>query len=116
METGRSDDDLTDGPTRAEIDALPGPVVIEFGTSWCGHCRAARPVVERAFADFPQVTHLRIEDGRGRPAGRSFAVRLWPTLVFIRDGQEIARVVRPTTLEPVTRALARITATDRSDG
>ncbi|HMC47459.1 MAG TPA: thioredoxin, partial [Caballeronia sp.] len=25
-------------PSRAEIDALAGPTVIEFGTSWCGYC------------------------------------------------------------------------------
>jgi len=41
------------------------------------------------------VRHLKIEDGPGRPLGRSFRVKLWPTLVFLRDGVEVARVVRP---------------------
>lgn len=112
----RNDEYSADGPTRAEIDAMPGSVVLDFGTNWCGHCQAARAVVDRAFADFPGVAHLKIEDGKGRPTGRSFAVRLWPTLVFLSDGKEVARVVRPTDATPVSRALAELAATDQSDG
>lgn len=109
-------DYAVDAPTRAEIDAMPGSLVVEFGTSWCGHCQAARPVVDKAFADFPGVPHLRFEDGRGRPLGRSFAVRLWPTLVFLSDGVEVARVVRPTDAAPVGRALAQLAAIDQRNG
>lgn len=38
-------------PTRAEIDALAGPAVLEFGTNWCGYCRAAQPPLAEAYAD-----------------------------------------------------------------
>ena len=95
-------------PTRAEVDALAGPVVVEFGTDWCGYCRAAQPLLAAAFAGFPQVRHLKIEDGPGRPLGRSFRVKLWPTLIFLRDGVEIARLVRPTAAESIVRALGDI--------
>lgn len=100
----------TSEPTRAEIDSLAGPVVVEFGTDWCGYCRAAQPLLATAFAGFPEVRHLKIEDGPGRPLGRSFRVRLWPTLIFLRDGLEIARLVRPTSTEPIVRALGDITS------
>lgn len=82
-------------PDRTEVEQLPGAVVLEFGTNWCGYCSAAQPLVERAFAGHPGVRHLRIEDGPGRLLGRSFKVKLWPTLVFLHDGRETARVVRP---------------------
>ena len=85
----------TQAPDRMEVERMPGPVVLEFGTNWCGYCSAAQPLVERAFAAHPGVRHLRIEDGPGRLLGRSFKVKLWPTLVFLRDGEESARVVRP---------------------
>ena len=104
------------GPSRAEIDAMPGSVVVEFGTDWCGYCQAAQPAIDNAFADFPSVARIRIEDGRGRPAGRSFGVKLWPTLVFLADGKEVARVVRPADAAAVSRGLAELAATNQSDG
>lgn len=94
-------------PPRVEIDALTEPTVIEFGTAWCGHCIAAQPSIAAAFAAYPQVRHLRIEDGPGRPLGRSFKVKLWPTLVFAR-GQEVARLVRPVDVSAIEQALAQI--------
>jgi thioredoxin 1 len=104
------------GPTRAELDAMQGSVVVEFGTDWCGHCQAASGPVAEAMASYPNIAHIRIEDGRGRPAGRSYGVKLWPTLIFLADGREVARVVRPTDPAPVTQALAELAAVTQSDG
>ena len=101
-------DYATAEPPRTAIDALGGPTVLEFGAPWCGHCLAAQPAIEAALATQPQVRHLKVEDGPGRPLGRSFRVKLWPTLVFLRDGVEYARVVRPIDGEPLRPALAQI--------
>jgi thioredoxin 1 len=94
--------------TRAEVDSLAEPVVIEFGASWCGHCMAAQPLIESAMADFPALRHLKVEDGPGRPLGRSFRVKLWPTLIFMAGGQEVARLVRPASAGEVGSALRQI--------
>jgi thioredoxin 1 len=83
-------------PTGEEIARTPGPVVLEFGTEWCPHCRAIQPRLAEALSNHPGVRHIKVEDGKGRPLGRSFHVKLWPTLVFLRDGIEVARAVRPT--------------------
>lgn len=95
-------------PTRAEVDALPGPTVIEFGTNWCGFCAAAQPFIAKGMAPHPQLRHLKFEDGPGRPLGRSFKVKLWPTLIFMKDGVEVARVVRPDSPEMVSDAAEQI--------
>ena len=96
--------------TRQEIDAMGGAVVLDFGTNYCGYCQAARPLIDAAFAGHAQLTHLKIEDGKGRKLGRSFRVKLWPTLIFMRDGEELARVVRPTEPSDLEEPLARLLA------
>jgi len=53
------------------------------------------------------VRHLNIADARGR-LGRSFGVKLWPTLVLLADGKEAARLVRPLGAGAIERALAAI--------
>lgn len=95
-------------PARNAVDALPGPTVVEFGAPWCGFCIGAQRHIADAFAAHPEVRHLKIEDGPGRPLGRSYRVKLWPTLVFLRDGTEVARLVRPADAASIRDALCQI--------
>jgi thioredoxin 1 len=83
-------------PTREEVDQMEGPVVLEFGASWCPHCQAIRSQVASMLKQYPQVQYIKIEDGPGRRLGRSFRVKLWPTLVFLRDGKQVRQEVRPS--------------------
>lgn len=96
---------LAQPPTRAQTDHLPGATVLEFGTPWCGHCLRAQPLIEQALAQRTDVTHLKVEDGPGQPLGRSYRVKLWPTLIFLQDGQEVARVVRPDAVQAIEMGL-----------
>lgn len=94
-----------DQPSRDAIDALSGAVVVEFGANWCGICRAAKPLIDEVLAERPQLRRIKVADGKGRPLGRSFRVKLWPTLVLMRDGVEVGRVVRPRDRADLEEAL-----------
>ena len=94
-------------PTRAEIDALEGPALLEFGSVSCGWCIRAQSLLKSAFTTHPSVRHIKVEDGSGQPLGRSFGVKLWPTLVVLADGREVARLVRPRDADSIGEALAR---------
>ena len=93
-------------PTLSDVHALQGLTLLEFGTEWCGHCRAAQPLIAQALASQPLWRHLKVEDGPGRALGRHFHVKLWPTLVLLKDGQEVARRVRPVTLADISAVLS----------
>ena len=95
-------------PKRSEVDELPGPVLLEFGTTWCGYCRRAQPLVAEALAGHPDVRHLKFADSSSRRLGRSYRVKLWPTLIFLKDGKETGRLVRPADASVIHDALAQI--------
>ena len=96
---------LAQPPSRDEVDRLTGATVLEFGTPWCGHCQRAQPLIEAALKDRAEVAHVKVEDGPGQRLGRSFGVKLWPTLVFLQGGQEVRRLVRPQNLQEVLDAV-----------
>jgi thioredoxin 1 len=59
--------------------------------------------------DFPDVHRIWIEDGPGKPLGRSYRVKLWPSLVFLRDGSVLRQAARPEPDE-IVAGLSAITA------
>ncbi len=94
--------------THEEAQALPGATVLEFGANWCSWCQGAQPAIAQALQGHAGLRHLKIEDGKGRPLGRAYGVKLWPTLIFLKDGHEVARVVRPDTGPALRDALAQL--------
>jgi thioredoxin 1 len=98
-------------PARDEIDAMPGTTLLEFGAPWCGFCIRAQPLVEAALVKRPGIRHIKVEDGPGRPLGRSFRIKLWPTLVLLQDGVEVARSVRPSHASEVDALFAALADT-----
>lgn len=96
-------------PTRADIEGLTGPAVLEFGTNWCGYCRGAQPAIAEAYREYINIPHFKVEDGPGRLLGRAFRVKLWPTVIFLKDGKEVTRVVRPEDADELREGFAQIT-------
>jgi thioredoxin 1 len=101
---------LPEDLTRDDVDRLPGLTVLQFGTDWCGYCQAAEPAIRQVLAGLDVTRHVLIEDGKGRPLGRSFRVKLWPTVIFLVDGVEVARTIRPWKTDDFAEALAAIRA------
>lgn len=95
-------------PSQLEIVEISGPLLLEFGANWCGHCQAAQTLIASALARNPAVRHIKIEDSKGHRLGRQFGVKLWPTLVFMKDGIEVTRLVRATDLKQILDAVAQL--------
>ncbi|MFT6927355.1 MAG: thioredoxin 1 [Psychromonas sp.] len=96
-----------DAPTLEQVSGLIGDALLEFGVPWCGHCQAARPAVEEVLNEHLKLPHIKLYDGKGKPLGRAFRVKLWPTLILLHDGKEVARLVRPLNTDEVRQLLAQ---------
>ncbi|BBF85269.1 thioredoxin [Aquitalea magnusonii] len=101
-------------PSAEQLQATPGRLLLEFGAPWCAHCQVVQPLLASAMQQHPDLPHLKIEDGKGRRLGRSFRVKLWPTLLLLQDGQEMARLVRPDSQQAVEQFLAGLPAAART--
>ncbi len=90
---------------------LNGLVVLEFGANWCGICKAAQPMIDQEFIRYPTIQRVKIEDAKGKRLGRLHAIKLWPTLIFLLDGVEIERLVRPTDAAQLEATLKNLVTT-----
>ena len=95
--------------TIADIEAINGYAVLELGTSWCEHCQNAQPYITEALSHYPDMRHIKIEDGKGKHLGRSYSVKLWPTLIILYNGRELDRIVRPGDMKQITHAFDLVT-------
>ena len=99
-----------EAPSPEDIQQIKGAAVLEFGTGWCPICRGAQSLIKQVLEGLPDIPHIKVEDGPGRRLGRSFRVKLWPTLIFLLDGAEVARTVRPQSPEEVRKGIEVATA------
>ncbi|MEM8593646.1 MAG: thioredoxin family protein [Pseudomonadota bacterium] len=95
----------TEPPTHDELIELSGVALLEFGAPHCQHCLAAAPFVEQSLTQHP-MPHIKVQDGKGQRLGRQFKVKLWPTIIVLNNGIELARCVRPTTQDELTELLS----------
>lgn len=101
--------DLTEPtPTREDLDKSSGVILVEFGAEHCGYCQAAKGNISQALSESPNISHLKIEDGPGKKLGRTYRVKLWPTLILLQDGREISRVIRPDSFTAVQGLINKV--------
>jgi len=94
-------DYLEQAPTSEQLSEMLGNVIVEFGVPECPHCQLTQPMLQTVLSVHPELTHIKIYDGKGKALGRSFNVKLWPTLIFLQDGKEIDRLVRPLNVDEI---------------
>lgn len=105
---GSNSDYAEEAFTFEQTGELSGDVVLEFGAPWCGHCQAVSSAIKEAVTEHSGIRHIKIYDGKGKPLGRAFKVKLWPTLILLHNGNEVARLVRPLNTEQVREFISKV--------
>lgn len=86
-----------------------GMFVIKFGAEWCGPCKAMNKVLDKVRAEFVDIKFFNLDVDNSPDLAQKYKVRSIPTVIFIKDGQEIQRIVGLSLIEPVRKVLREMT-------
>ena len=100
---------ITDATFAAEVEQSPLPVVVDMWAPWCGPCRMVAPIIDKLAAEMAgRVRFAKLNvDENPATAGR-FNARSIPTLLIIKDGREVDRIVGAQPKAEIMRRLERI--------
>ena len=83
---------LTEQTYDEALAAAEGLVMVDFWAPWCGPCRAVAPVLDEV-AEESGATLMKVNIDENPGLAARLGIRSIPTIVFVRDGEVVDRVV-----------------------
>jgi thioredoxin 2 len=102
---------VTDASFAQDVERSPVPVLVDAWAPWCGPCHMIAPVVDQLATELAgriRVVKLNVDENP-RTAAR-FDLRSIPTLLVLKDGREVDRLVGVQPKREIARRLERVLA------
>ncbi len=97
---------ITESNFEAEVLQSPVPVLIDFWATWCGPCKMISPIVDQVANELAGSAKVaKVDVDQAAELARRFNVRNVPTLIFIKNGEEVDRVVGATSKDNILAKL-----------
>ncbi len=100
---------VTDANFAQEVEASPRPVLLDLWAAWCGPCHMIAPVIEQLATEMAgrvKVAKLNVDDSPQTAA--RFGVRSIPTLLILKNGREVDRLVGALPKQEILRHLQAV--------
>jgi thioredoxin 2 len=102
---------VTDASFAQDVERSPLPVLLDAWAPWCGPCHMIAPIIDQLAIELAgrvRVVKLNVDDNP-RTAAR-FDLRSIPTLLVLKDGREVDRLVGVQPKQEITRRLEKVIA------
>lgn len=105
-DTNNSILELTDDSFDEVVQNTDKKILVDFYADWCQPCKMLEPIVEEVSKENQDVLFVRVNVDENRELSNKYAIRALPTLVVIKNGEEINRVVGLVEKAEVERLLS----------
>jgi thioredoxin len=97
---------VTDRNFAEEVEKSPLPVLLDFWAAWCGPCRMIAPVIEQLAKELSGKVRVgKLDVDQNQMTAARFRVQSIPTLLVIKGGREVERIVGAQSKEAILRRL-----------
>jgi len=99
---------ITDRNFAEEVEKSPLPVLLDLWAAWCGPCRIIAPTVDQLAKEFSgkvRVGKLNVDENQMTAA--RFNVQSIPTLLILKNGREIDRIIGVQSKEAIAQRLEK---------
>lgn len=82
--------------------------ILDFYASWCVPCKTLHPVITQVKEKYPEIEIEAIDVDKNVELANAYRVMGLPSLVFLKDGNEVARLTNLVTMEDIEQKIKEV--------